>query len=72
MPYFCLIDLSCSDVPHMEFLEADDLSAAHAETRVLMLEHATAIAGRVFDGEEQIASTARVCRAERGAAAGRK
>lgn len=56
----------------MEFLEADNLSAARAETRVLMLEHATAIAGRVFDGEEQISSTARVCCAERGAAAGRK
>lgn len=61
MPYFCLIDLSSSRVPHMEFLEAENAveAEAEAEARFLAPRHASATALRVFDGDGEAVGGAR-------------
>ncbi|WP_415289083.1 hypothetical protein RSD66_04000 [Brevundimonas sp. S1H14] len=55
MPYFCLIDLSASSVPHMEFLEAETRIEAEAEARTLAPLHSSATGVRVFGSADEAA-----------------
>lgn len=55
MPYFCLIDLSASTVPHMEFLDAETRLEAEAEARALAPRHASATGARVFGSDDEAA-----------------
>ncbi len=54
MAYFCLIDLSSSNVPHMEFLEAESPTEAEFEARALSLLHQSAKTTSILNGEGEV------------------
>lgn len=54
MTYFCFVESTDSDVPHMEPLEAVDTPNALEEARRLLSIHSSGIAAHVFFGGERV------------------
>lgn len=56
LPYMCFIESEILSVPHMEFLIAEDPTAAVTEATALLARHASGYAAHIFEGDERIAS----------------
>lgn len=54
LTYFCFIESAHSATPHMEAMDATSPSEAIAEARLLIGRHASAVAAKVFLGEDLI------------------